>query len=176
MKSGTKNGPGKNNSSSTSYWMFQYPPCLFSIRRSIGKMMAENANVSSWPMFAPLPISDAIGAEYHVTCIPRAAPMNPKQKAPTDAHPNGRAAGLFQASKSYADHRRRKIKCSSITTVAWITVQYPMTLRKVCRASSKYLAAQQPTMTATTDPNVTSTVRGIWIAHVPRFWACKAKE
>ena len=151
-------------------------PYRFSIKRNTGKTIPENAKVSSWPMFAPFPTREAIGPEYHATFIPRAAPRNPKTNAPMAAHPNGRLAGLFQASRSYDSHPFRKIRCSSITTVIWMTVQHPMMLSSVCKVSSKYLAAQHPMTIAATNPNVTNTTRGMRIAHGPRFCACNAKE
>lgn len=93
-------------------------PYRFSIQRKMGNTRPENAKVSSWPIFAPfVPIKDAMGPLYQATFIPRAAPRKPNANAPIAAQPNDNKAGLFQASKSYAFHLRRKMKCSSSTTV-----------------------------------------------------------
>lgn len=55
--------------------------------------------------------------------------------------------------------------------VIWMTVQYPMMERNVCRVSWKYAAAHVPTTIAATKPNVTRTIRGILRAHGPKFCA-----
>lgn len=140
----------RHQTSMLSYLQSRLEDHLNSNHLNSGNVSAENANESSCPTFAPwAPISLAMGPLNHSTFMPIAAPKNPKQNAPIADQPKLNSAGSFHASKLYEDHRHfRKKMCSSATTTMWITVQYPMMLRKVWSELAKERDARDPTMMA----------------------------